>query len=236
MRKTVTVQSNDPERPRTTLHIEAYVKADVGFEKSTLSLGDILADHKTIKDAYIDVRNFVDVKVDTIITSAPYVTARVVSTPDSVVATKRMKLEVTIGPGLKPGLFSEWLTVKYTNPERPESKMYIYGIAVRDVEVTPLALTYIVLDTAISEKPQTRILTVTSHQPDADVKILKVSDPGGLLSYDVSEVEPGQKYKITVTLDETKLAPGASIASNVIISTNQPEQAEIKIPFRIERH
>jgi len=231
----VTVKSNDPTQPRATLHIEAYVKADVGFEKSTLSLGDILADHKTTKDVYIDVHGFVGVQVDTIITSAPFVTARVVSDADSVKSTQRMKLEVDIGPNLKPGLFSETVTVKYTDPGRPESKLYIYGIAVKDIEVSPLALTYIVLDTAVSEKPQTRVLTLISHQPDTDVKILKVSDPGGLLNYAVSEVDPGQKYKITATLDETKLASGATIASNVIIATDQPEQAEIKIPFRIER-
>jgi hypothetical protein len=173
--------------------------------------------------------------VDTIITSAPFVSARIVSNPDSVKATQKMTLEVSLGPGLKPGLVSETVTVKYTDPNRPESKLYIYGIAVKDVEVSPLALTYIVLDSAVGEKPQTRALTVLSHKPDTDLQILKVSDPGGLLKYDVSTVEPGQKYRVLVTLDETKLAPGATIASNVIITTNQPEQAEIKIPFRIER-
>jgi hypothetical protein len=219
----------------TKIYIKAYVKADVGFEKRTLSLGDILADHKTTEDVYIDVHGFVGVQVDTVITSAPWVTARVVSNADSVKKNQRIKLEVNIGPDLKPGLFSETVRVKYTDLNRPESKLYIYGIAVKDIEVNPLALTYIVLDSAISEKPQTRVLRVISHQPDTDVKILKVGDPGGLLSYDIKEVDPGQKYKITVTLDETKLAPGPNVSSSVIIATNQPDQAEIKIPFRIER-
>ena len=233
--KTVTVTSNDPERPLARLHVEAYVKADVGFEKNTLSVGDILADQKTIKDTYIDIHGFTGVQIDTIITSAPYIRAWRVENPDSAKNDQRMKLEVSIGPGLKPGLVSETVTVKYKNPERPESKLYIYGIAVNDVEVTPLALTYIVLDTAVGKKPQSRYLTVTSHKPDTDLKILKVSDPKSLLDYTVTEIEPGQKFKVTATLNEAQLASGAMIASNVVIETNQPSQAEIKIPFRIER-
>jgi len=173
--------------------------------------------------------------VDTIITSAPYVKARVVGNPDSVQITQRMELEVTIGPGLKPGLLSETIEVKYTDPNRPVSKLYIYGIAVKDIEVSPLALTYIMPTSEAGDKPQKRVLTVTSHRPETDMKIVKVSDPGGLLTYEVTEVEPGQKYKVYATLNDTKLASGATIASNVIIETNQPEQAEIKIPFRVEK-
>jgi hypothetical protein len=215
--------------------VEAYIKADVGFEKTTLSVGDILADHQTIKDAYIDVRRFTGVQIDTIITSAPFITARQVELPDTAKDDQQIKLEVLIGPGIKPGLISETIRVKYKDSARPESKLYIYGIAVKDIEVTPLALTYIVLDTAVGEKPQSRTLKVTNHVPDTDVKILKVSDPGGLLDYKVSEVESGRTFNVIATLNEAKLAAGATIASNVIITTDYPAMPEIKIPFRIER-
>lgn len=200
-----------------------------------MSVGDVLADHQTIKDAYIDVRGFKGVQIDTIIATAPFITARRVELPDSAKNDQRIKLEVQIGPGLKPGLLSETITVKYTDSARPESKLYIYGIAVKDIEITPLALTYIVPNTAVGEKPQNRTLTVANHVPDTDVKILKVSDPGGLLDYEVTEVEPGRTFKVIATLNEAKLAAGATIASNIIIGTDYPAMAEIKIPFRIER-
>lgn len=215
--------------------MEAYVKSDVGFEKTTLSVGDILADHQTIKDVYIDVRGFKGVEIDTIITTAPYIKARQVALPDTAKNDQRIRMEVLIGPGLKPGLISETIRVKYKDSARPESKLYIYGIAVKDVDVTPLALTYIVVDTAVGGKPQSRTLTVTNRVPDTSVKILKVSDPGGLLDYKVTEVEPGRTFKVIATLNEAKLAAGATIASNVIIATDYSSMAEIKIPFRIER-
>ncbi len=158
-----------------------------------------------------------------------------VGDPDSAKITQRIKVEVDIGPNLKPGLISETVTAKFTDPNRPESKLYIYGIAVKDIEVSPLALTYIVQDNMSDKKYLTRVLKVISHMPDTDVKILNVSDPDGLLTYDVSEVEPGQKYTVTATLDETKFTSDGTVSSDVIITTNQPDQAEIKIPFRVER-
>lgn len=215
--------------------MEAYVKADVGFEKKTLSVGDILADHATIKDAYIDVHSFKEVKIDTIITSAPFITARQAELPDSMKNQQLIRLKVQIGPGIKPGLVSETIRVRYTDSARPESKLYIYGIAVKDIDVTPLALTYIVVDTEVGERPQSRTLTVTNRVPDTKVKILKVSDPGGLLDYKVTEVDPGRTFKVIATLNEAKLAAGATIASNMIIGTDYPAMSEIKIPFRIER-
>ncbi len=235
LRKTVRVTSNDPEQPTTYLHVEAFIKVEAGFETSSLSVDNVLADARTVKETYIELRGFKGVEVDSITSSNDLIKARVVEPPGAPGSEQRLKVEVVLEPGLKPGLLSETVTVYFKNDERPESQLYLYGIVVRAVEVTPLALVYVIDDSTPNDQNLVQTLTVKSHDENSPLEIVNVSDPADMLEYDVIEVEPKKVFDIKVKLSPIELTPGAALASDVVITTNHPGRKEIQIPVRVER-
>lgn len=155
--------------------------------------------------------------------------------PDTLKSNQRIKIDLAIGPGFEPGLLSESITVYYSD-DRPSSQLYLYGIVVEDIQVTPLALVYIMPDSPEDEtRSESRTLKVTSNLESPALEIVDVSDPAGLLDYTVTEIEPNKSFEIEAVLKPTDLADDAAIASNVIITTNHAEQQTIKIPVRVER-
>lgn len=234
VRKSVHVKSNDPERPSTYIHVEAFVKPDISFETATLSLDNVLASQKTFRETYINLAGFTGVTIDSIVSTSPLVSAELGEAPDTMENDQRVKLDVAIGPGLEPGLLSESITV-FFGGGRPSIQLYLYGIIVEDIQVTPLALVYVIPEsTADGSWPKSRTLKVTSNLENLDLELLKVSDPAGLLDYRVTEIEPNKTFQITATLKPIELAHEASVASQVNITTNHDVQKTIKIPVRVE--
>jgi len=163
------------------------------------------------------------------------ITAELGEDPDTLKSQQRLKIDIAIGPGFDPGLLSESITVYYSDG-RPSSQLYLYGIVVEDIQVTPLALVYVVPDSSADvAAPKSRTLKVKSNMENLVLEIVDISDPAGLLDYTITEIEPNKTFEIEAVLKPTALADDAAIASNVVITTNHAEQKTIKIPLRVER-
>jgi len=211
------------------------VEAEVGFETSSLSIGDVLASKGLVQVTTLDLGKDTTVQIGEITTSSPLVKARLIEGIDTTISSAQRKLEITIAPGLTAGLLSEKVTVRFKDDVRPASILYLYGIVVNDIEVMPLALAFVVSDSVPRQGNPSRSIRVTNKRQDPPVEVLGANDPGGLFTLTVVEKQRGQQYDVIATLGKVELAPGAVLSGNVVITTNHPGQSEIKIPYRIER-
>ena len=209
------------------------MESDVGFETTSLSIGDVLSTKGTVQETSLDLGSDVPIEIADITTSSPFITARAIDGTDSTVKATQRKLEITIAPGMPAGLLSEKVTVRFKDDVRPASVLYLYGIIANDVDVTPLALAYVVSD-SLKKNPSRSVRLVNKRQ-DPPLEVLGATDPGGLLTVTIVESQKGQKYEVVASVGNVELAPGAVLSGNVVITTNHPAQREIKIPYRIER-
>ena len=135
------VVSNDPKNPKTTLHVEAQVKFDAGYEDFSLDLGNVLRNRQTIHDVAIDINRSKSIKVSEITSSSEFISARVVEPADTTKPPDSIHIAIAVGPCLESGLLSEKVVVNFKDSLRARVDYYLYGIIVAAIEVPPLSLT-----------------------------------------------------------------------------------------------
>ena len=144
-------------------------------------------------------------------------------------------MAVTVGPDVVDDLLNGHVTVYLSNYRRPHSRLYIYGLVVNDIEVTPQKLTFIVTDNAFSEQHLTRTMTVTNYHTDLPLEIVGVRDAQGFFEYRIDPGRAENERIVTVSGTEAMLKVDKDMRSEIIISTNNPDQRLVKIPFEVKR-
>lgn len=233
MKKTITVRSDDPASPITYLYVKAFVVApDVGFENFSLNVGSLRTHGQVVKEAYVTTGKHKALRIEDITTSSEFITARHVEPPDTA-RDGRFKIEVTIGPGLPPGLLSETVTVSFVNDLRPRAQLYVYGLIVEDVEVTPLTLTYVIPDSAGDSRNLSRTLTVTNHNEQLPLEILDVRTQDDCLDFYITPVKPGQSFIVTATAGDALQSVDSTTRNTIVITTNNPDYGVLEVPFSV---
>ncbi len=235
IRKSVRVESNDPLRRTTTLSVTATIKIDVGVEDITINMGNVLSQSRTVKDVYVELEDQKNVVVSDITSSSDFISAEEIRPADTTAPRDSLHFQITIEPGLKPGLLSDDVVVGFKDDVRPRLKLYMYGIIVDEIEVTPLRLNYIVSGEVLDTANQTRKLTVINYVDSLPLEIIDVNTPGKQLDFNVSPVDPGKKYEIMATANDKIMAVDSTLDSRIVITTNNPNMRLIKIPFTVVR-
>jgi len=233
VKKSVTVVTNDPATPNRYLHVEAFVKADVGFEEYNIHVDNIRSNDQVVKEAHIALGDLDNIEIAEITTSSEFIKARQLPSSDTLQGQKRIKIEITIGPGLKAGLLSESVTVRFKDDIKPKAQLPLYGVVVDDVEVTPLTLTYVITDSINDPAKLLRRLVITNYREDQPLEIGEVRDPGNYLDLFVRPMDAGKKFEVTVKMKEPPPSVDSVLSGEILINTNSQKQPVVKVPYRI---
>lgn len=236
MSKSITVTSNDPKNPTTTIRVKVFIEVVFDFEQPSLYLGKVSRDASTTKSSFILVKDLPATKVLEVNSSSEFINARMLDYTDNNGHYDRMKLEVTTLPGLPLGRINETVTLKTNLSDKPTAALRLTGSVIGDVEVSPEWMTFVVTDTA-SSRPSTltKKIFISSHVVGAELKIVDIKDTEDHLELTLKPLSPGKKYELTATLKPESIPEKGNISGNVVLTTNFPSQKEVAIRYSAVR-
>jgi hypothetical protein len=206
------------------------------FKTTRLSFGKVSKDESVTKKAVLQILNPKETKIVGIETSSPFIRAEQGPVSSEEGYEEGVEIEVTLEPGLPPGKIHETVTVSSNLASKPEAKLYLAGLIVGDVEVTPDMLRFMYKESQGAEKQILQHkLQIRNRSAEKTLKILKVQDPKNMLELALATIEEGRQYELTATLKNEALSVKGDTAGQLIITTNDPEQSEITVSYRVMR-
>jgi hypothetical protein len=147
-----------------------------------------------------------------------------------------LEIEVSIEPGLPPGPLRETITATAASGGHPPATLSVIGLVTGDVEVTPDHLRLMVVETTKRQaRDSWKRIYLTGHSPDRPLRVFDCRDSNELLSLDLVELIPGEKYELTATLGADVLEQNSSVEGTISIFTNSPSQAVVTVGYSAVR-
>jgi hypothetical protein len=212
--KTVTVYSNDPAQPVSTLTLSGQVHAVAAADPPRLYMGHLGRGQTAANDVHILGEVAPVGRVETVGKS---VNATVSDTPNG------RRLRVAIKDDAPLGAFTDTVTIATGNPRHPLLAVAITGVVDGNVVVSPPQVNFGVA-TAGAEVSRVVGVQNRSRRP---LRISAVRLRPAIGTAAVSPLAAGQ-FRITVTL-RAGLPPG-KISGTLEVDTDDSEQPRIELP------
>lgn len=230
------MRSNDPTNTESPLSIMALVQVQFDFASNNLNFGKISEGETVTRSTSLQIMDPDKTKIIEITTSSPFVQAVQVPSSSSPGNRSEAEIQVTISPGLPPGRIHETVTARSNLESKPEAKLYLAGTVVGDVEVIPDVLRFIVDESKPEGEGILRgKLQIINRSASKTLRVLETRDPKNMLDLSLATVEEGQIYELTATLRKEALAVQGDTVAQLVIVTNDPEQKNITVSYRIIR-
>jgi hypothetical protein len=233
--KTVTVWSNDPDTPKTTLSFSGIVWSEVTVTPRRIAFGQI--DKAALDDPSPDgkkkeaVRLWREVRVKFPTNPNLAVTKAMVSSPAlKVEVMSRTKedagedvVRIALTQEARIGSLVEQVTISTTSKIKPTVTVGVRADVRGDLVAAPRSLPI-----RVSRKDTSYVRQVfVWKKGEKNLRIEAVEDRTGTFSAEVVELKPGEKYRIDLRLKPD--AKTGSVKGKVIVRTNYPEEPFVEI-------
>jgi hypothetical protein len=213
--KTVTVYSNDPAQPVSTLTLSGRVRAEAAADPPRVYVGHLGRGQSALNEVRILGEVAAAGRVET---SGKSIEATLDDT------TKGRRLRIAIKNDAPLGAFKEIATLPTGSPRQPLLAVPITGVVDGNVVVSPAQVNFGV--TTVGEQIS-RVIGMR-NRGQRPLRILAVRLRPAIGTAAVSPLAAGQGFRITVTL-QAGLHPG-KISGTLEVDTDDPEQARIELP------
>jgi hypothetical protein len=234
--KGATIGTNDPSRPYFTLNVKGVVFPPVTiYPPEMITLNGISNEENTYATVAVFSMDMPAMKLTRLSTGRP-----AIFTTNQTPLTKKdrdqlkvpgggYRVDLVVKPGLPLGQFSDTLVIETDHPLRKEVKISINGYATGPISIVP---NQVRMTGVNGQRGGTHSLSMLVRGgKEVNFKVVKKSEKIDvtIAPYDA----PNQKgrYRLTVAVP-----PGSSpalIQDDIVIETDHPKAAEIKIPVRI---
>ena len=231
LKKTITVESNDPAKPKATLHVSALIEVEFGFEAHSLDMGRIHKGESSTKTAVLLFKDSSKRDLLELSSSKDHIVTR--STGSSSDNESRIDVEVTVGPDTPPGRLNETITAKLSDGSYPAASLRIAGIVVGNVEVSPETMRFTVDTSRTAANQSEQRVRVVSTQDGALLRLLSVEDTKKLLVIEVDTTVPGDQYVISARPSDDALVLKRNTSGEIKIQTDDPDQPDMRIRYSI---
>lgn len=231
--KSVTVVSNDPERPQLNVFIKALVKPYVdvlpqAYVRFSMVKGDaanqdviLLSEEKGFKPVVKEV-------------SQPYVKAEIAPAGDKDKVPGRTgeqyKMRINVSEQAPDGLLNAPIVISTGVAQQPTIEIPVSGIVRPRLSVTPVLVNF--GNFTAGKDAITRNVVVTNNKPGQPVKITKaeVSVPGFMT--DIVPTQEGVSYTVVVKASD-KVKKG-TLDGMVRLFTDDKDRGVIELPLKGE--
>jgi hypothetical protein len=233
----VTIGTNDPGRPTFALTVKGMVYPPVQVyppEMITLNgISNELVSHAAIAVYSMDMPAM---KVTKLTTGRPDL---ITATHKPLVKSDHVQLKVPAGgfridleikPGLPLGQFSDTLIIETDHPLQKETKVSIRGYATGPISVFPPRLTWRGVNGAVGATTAMNLLVRGEKKVHFEI----VQKPGDYAELTIDENKSNDKkgqYRLTISVPPG--TPSVRMDKDIILKTDHPSAAEIKIPADI---
>lgn len=222
--------SNDPINNNVTLHVTAQIEIDFGFELSSLKIDNLKKGQGIAKKAYLFARDIQNTAIDSIVSSSPFISARLMENPAQY-EQDNFEVEITVSSDFPVGRVNETVTV-YSNREEISTAMIrLYGEVVGDIEVRPLSFNFVFSDKKSENNPKK--ISVINHRDDLPLKIERIIDTQDMLAIENNVLVEGKQVEIFARPLDKFITEKGRFPGNIIIETNNPEQKSVSVNYII---
>jgi Protein of unknown function (DUF1573) len=227
--------TNDPDNGAVTLSIAGTMIAPVEVQPSeTIAFSEIFNEESHRVSLAIVSADLPNLKLTRIVTSRPDLIA-IQARPMTAAELERAKvksgydLTVEIKPGMPLGRFTEDLMIDTNHPRRPGMKLTIAGTAIGPIRVVPDRLQLI---NVASHKGVSKDLALIVRG-DRETHFEVASKPEGVEVSITRDETPGAKGRYRLTATVPPGAPAGVLSQPIVLKTDNPKAAEMKIPVSI---
>jgi len=220
-RKSILVESNDPENPQFRVWLKGTVIPDVALEPTSVTLGSLLPDAPTEREVMLIGRQ-PGVSITKAESSSPAIAVDLKKDPEG----RCERIAVRTVPPLKRGPLHVTVTVHTDYRKRRELKLHVSGLVLSEVTVLPRMLVF-------KSAPETPVKRTILVRPGTvkDYKILKVEAPTEEATVTIKKQFAGT-YRIQIdNLSVSHALNGKAIR----IFTNVEQKMEILVPIRVHQ-
>ena len=225
--RTVFLSSNDPITPRVQVQIGGYVRSKT-LRRSLrgVNFGEVRRSDASVREVYVPSTEAEPVRVLSVGCDSPFFSG-------SIAQSKQRSgtaIEVTLKPGAPVGPLKGKLLITTDHPFDPAVKVPIAATIKGNID---LDRDKFFLGLVKQGKQAVSNVTISTVGKDP-FKITKIDNPLSCVSVDVKPsldklgVE-GKEYVLTATLKPD--APLGNIKGEMVVHTNDPHQAQVKIPI-----
>jgi Protein of unknown function (DUF1573) len=224
LQKQITVESNDPENPKTVL----TVKADYAplYEVSPFSFYvNLRQGEKTNLVARVTRTDGKPLKLVNITPTQSWIEAKI--QPETPATDSTARIEVTVKPGGAPRYFTDLLNAFVEGSDRPAFNVPISGRLTGDLVLTPESLYWPITD---PEKVlNTRRIQVTSSRAEK-LELKNLSSSLGNVTVEAVSKEDDKTLELVAKLVGV---PERSTNGVIRFETNVPDQPTVQVPVMI---
>lgn len=130
--KIVTITSNDPLEPKSSLSFKAFIEVIFDFAIHNLYMGKFHKDREVSKSSIIVVDDPEKTRIIDLKSSSPFITARQLDYLENKDGYSRLKIQVTVAPGLPVGKFAETVTAYSNSDRKSEATLRLTGDVLGD--------------------------------------------------------------------------------------------------------
>jgi hypothetical protein len=236
--KTVTLETNDPSSPTSTLTIHAVVKPYVeaypaGFVRFNQLVGDVSTQTVTLYSEEDDPFEIKDVQVPGDWVKVAY---RKVEDPDRVpnmgkAGQNQYKVDITVGgPDAKIGPMADKIRIVTNSKHSPEYPISVTGVIRPTYRVEPTALNF--GEVAVSDAGATRSVLLHSNDMKTPEQFVVTKVESNVPSITTAFKPLAQKGDYEVTLQVAKDAKPGDIDGTVKIYTSDKINPVVTLPVK----
>jgi hypothetical protein len=221
--KTVTVYSNDPLQPVTTLTIQGEITIEVAADPPQLYFGRLRRGEKATRTVEVLYDSEKPIAITKVEHTHPAV--RVRSEDLEKEGKKGKKLFVSLTKDVALGRFNDQITVTTTSQKRPSVVIPVFGNVEGDVVIQPPQVSFGVVRRGESKAQDVSI----KSRATKPIHILRVESSTAEVGAELTPVKEGEEYRVTLRVNGEK-GPGR-IQGEVRIFTDHPEEKTLTIPL-----
>jgi len=220
--KEITVHSNDPAQPVTTLTLQGEILVEVAVEPAQVYLSKVRRGAGTTQTVELLYDASKEIAITNVTSDSPLITVQTEELAKN--GKKGKKLLVTLRKDAPLGRISTEITVKTTSQKRPSLSIPVFGQIEGDLVVTPSQVSFGVVrkgdkkefDLSVKSRAQTpvHLIRAQSSTPNVNAEVASVKD--------------GEEYRLTLRVNPE--GPAGQIKGEVQVFTDHPTEKVLTIP------
>jgi len=221
VKKTVTVETNDPNNRTVRLSLKGKVTAEVVVTPRYVNFGSIQKeDPRKPKELKIEFRKGKKIRVKEVRSENPAVLVTRLEEDDGGAV-----YSVSLAEKVPIGRVAGEIMVKTTSKKNPKIKVPVHAFVQGSVKVSPQLLS---LGIVSPGKPVTRQITLTKTGKDG-FSVKEVKKDSDRLTCEIITEEEGERYRVQVTYDPGDQKKGR-VSERLTIVTKNGEEETIQVP------
>ncbi len=195
-----------------------------------MNLGTIEKNQSVSKVVYIQVKDIQNVRIDSLVSSSPYINAKLIDNPQKRDEGK-IGVKVTALSELPIGRLNETITAFCNLENNSKAVLRVRANKIGDIEIKPESMNFIINNKNMKNLPK-RILVI-NHNDNLPMILQNIYDPEDRFLIETKVIQEGYNVEILVKPKDEFTVQKKKLGGNLIIETNNPEQKTLTVRYGI---